>query len=62
MLVALIIYLFNYVETPPLIETQQEITSNETDDRSSNGFTKYLDISKTPLCVSTISINSYFFY
>lgn len=39
-------------ETPPVVEEQRANVSadNET---SSNGFIKYLDLSKIPLCVST---------
>lgn len=48
----IIFYYILYIETPPVIEEQYLNTSSD-NETSGNGFTKYLDLSKIPLCVST---------
>lgn len=40
-------------ETPPTIE-EQHINVSSDNETLTNGFTKYLDLSKTPLCVSIV--------
>lgn len=45
-------------ETPPVIE-EQHVNVSADNETSSNGFIKYLDLSKTPLCVSILK---YFYF
>ncbi|XP_050432817.1 WD repeat-containing protein 81 [Adelges cooleyi] len=39
------------MKPPPFTETQQENSAVDNDDKSTHGFTKYLDFSKMPLCL-----------
>lgn len=54
-MLTLLLYIF-IKETPPVVEEPRTNVSadNET---SSNGFIKYLDLSKIPLCVSISKIS-----
>lgn len=53
-MLTLLLYIF-IKETPPVVEEPR--TNVSADNETSNGFIKYLDLSKIPLCVSISKIS-----